>query len=71
MTTEKNVYCSRIPEGQPLSGFGLAQVMREGDIMNPDDFEWQHNPHTGRCDKCKARYQKWKALYQAQQGNPT
>jgi hypothetical protein len=42
--------------------FGLAPTKREGGITNPDDYIWECN-----CDKCQAKYQHWKARFEAEQ----
>jgi hypothetical protein len=49
-------------EAAQVSGFGLATIKMEGGIADPDDFEWECD-----CEKCQARYHKWKAEFTAQQ----
>ena len=49
------------------SGFGLAKIKAEGEIADPDDFEWEHDPHEGTCEKCTNKYREWKKQYDAQE----
>lgn len=49
------------------AGFGLAKIKVEGEIADPDDFEWEHDPHTDKCEKCTAKYHEWKRQYDAQE----
>jgi hypothetical protein len=41
-----------------MTKFGDAPIKREGDIVDPDECTWECD-----CEKCQARYQKWKAAY--------
>lgn len=50
-----------------MSGFGLAKVKAEGEIADPNDFDWEHDPLTGGCEKCTNKYYAWKARYDAQE----
>ena len=54
-------------DANKAAGFGAARVKREGDIANPDDYTWEHDPHSGVCPKCTARYGVWKIQYDAQE----
>ena len=56
----------------PFSGFGLVKLKREGDIADPDEFDWEHDPHEpgeGSCRICKERYAKWKLAYDKQEAD--
>jgi len=48
--------------GEAMNLFGLAPIKREGGVTNPDDYIWECN-----CDKCQAKYQHWKARFEAEQ----
>lgn len=50
-----------------MTGFGLYRIKREGDIVDPDDMQWEHNPHDGSCVECAARYSAWKKLFDEQE----
>jgi len=52
---------------QKSSGFGLAKVKIEGELADPDDFDWEHDPFDGDCVVCRTRYQRWKKLYDEQE----
>jgi hypothetical protein len=41
-----------------MTKFGDAPIKREGDIVDPDECTWECN-----CEKCQAKYKKWKAAY--------
>jgi hypothetical protein len=41
-----------------MTKFGDAPIKREGDIVDPDECTWECD-----CEKCQAKYQKWKAAY--------
>ena len=41
-----------------MTKFGDASIKREGDIVDPDECTWECD-----CEKCQAKYQKWKAAY--------
>ena len=47
------------------SGFGLAPLKREGDIINPDDVTWECD--LDQCQECRAKYDKWKHRYMKQE----
>ena len=42
--------------------FGRAPIKMEGGIADPDAMEWGCD-----CEKCAARYKKWKQAYKAEQ----
>ncbi len=52
-----------------LLSFGLVKLKHEGDIIDPDDMTWEHDPVNGDCEQCKARYQKWLKAYKKQEAN--
>lgn len=54
-------------KGLPTVGFGLAKMKVEGEIIDPDDMDWEHEPHEGNCVTCAIRYHKWKAQYLEQE----
>jgi len=41
-----------------MTKFGDAPIKREGDIVDPDECTWECD-----CEKCQAKYKKWKAAY--------
>jgi hypothetical protein len=41
-----------------MTKFGDAPIKREGDIVDPDECLWECD-----CEKCQAKYKKWKAAY--------
>ena len=43
-------------------GFGLAPIVTEGGIADPDSFTWECD-----CEICKERYKNWKANFDAEQ----
>jgi hypothetical protein len=43
-------------------GFGLAPIVTEGGIADPDRFTWECD-----CEICKERYKNWKANFDAEQ----
>jgi hypothetical protein len=45
-----------------MSDFGEAPIKMEGGIADPDAFTW-----SCACGACKARYQRWKEAFDAQQ----
>jgi hypothetical protein len=45
-----------------MNEFWLAPIKMEGGVADPDEFTWECN-----CKKCLAKYQKWKAAFDAQQ----
>ena len=45
-----------------MTKFGDAPVRREGDIVDPDECIWECD-----CEKCQAKYKKWKEAFDAQQ----
>ena len=47
--------------------FGLIKLKREGDICDPNDFTWEHDPINGECEQCKKRYQNWLSRYNEQE----
>jgi len=47
---------------KPMTGFGMAPIVMEGGIADPDAFTWECN-----CEVCKERYAKWKDKYEEQQ----
>lgn len=49
-------------ETYPLKGFGLATIKMEGGIADPDEFVWECD-----CEKCQAKYHKWKEKFDEQQ----
>ena len=46
-----------------MKGFGLAKVKHEGEIADPDDFDWEHDPLNGTCKQCSDRYSAWLTVY--------
>jgi len=48
-----------------MKGFGMAPIVREGGIADPDRFTWKCNLET--CETCRARYQNWKKLFDEEQ----
>jgi hypothetical protein len=42
--------------------FGQAPIKGEGMIADPDEFTFECD-----CEKCKAKYLKWKHAFNAQQ----
>ena len=50
---------------KPIRDFGRAPIKMEGGIADPDEFNWECD-----CDKCKKKYRKWKAAYEAHQRDP-
>jgi len=47
---------------KPMTGFGMAPIVMEGGIADPDAFTWECN-----CEDCKDNYAKWKAEFDIQQ----
>lgn len=47
---------------KPISAYGRAPNKMEGGIADPDEFTF-----ACECEKCKKKYEKWKAAYEAQQ----
>lgn len=45
--------------------FGLAPIVREGGIADPDRYTWQCN--LAKCKKCRAKYNNWKTLFDEEQ----
>ena len=45
-----------------LPFFARATVKGEGMVANPDEFVWECD-----CEKCKAKYNNWKKLFNTQQ----
>ena len=45
-----------------MAKFGDAVIKMEGGIVDPDACRWECN-----CEKCKEKYAKWKAEFDAQQ----
>lgn len=45
--------------------YGDAPVIREGGIDDPDRYEWPCD--LDKCEKCRERYVKWKAAFDAEQ----
>lgn len=45
--------------------YGDAPVIREGGIDDPDRYKWPCD--LDKCKKCRERYVKWKAAFDAEQ----
>jgi len=45
-----------------MNEFGRAPIKMEGGVANPDEFVWEC-----ACEKCQAKYAKWKEAFDAQQ----
>ena len=45
-----------------MKGFGLAPIVIEGGIADPDSYTWECD-----CEKCQAKYDKWKKKFDKQQ----
>ena len=45
-----------------MNEFQKAPIVMEGGISNPDEFTWECD-----CEKCQAKYKKWKEEYELQQ----
>ena len=43
-------------------GFGMAPIVMEGGIADPDRFTFECN-----CAECQEKYRDWKAKYEEQQ----
>jgi hypothetical protein len=53
---------------EPVLGFGLAPLKREGDMADPDSFVWLCDLNL--CEHCRANYQDWKQKFtEAQEKN--
>lgn len=52
-----------------VTPFGLARIKREGDIVDPDDMIWEHNPFDDSCAVCRDRYANWLIKYNEQEEN--
>lgn len=44
-----------------IDPFGLAPLKREGAVADPDAFVWECD--LNQCERCRAKYLKWKQAY--------
>jgi len=52
----------------PITGFGLADMKREGGVANPDAFTWECD--LNKCEACRTKYLNWKQQYLEENASP-
>ena len=48
-----------------MTGFGIAPIVREGGIADPDLYTWQCD--LDKCEECRELRAMWKADFDAEQ----
>lgn len=56
-----------MPVQNNFNPFYSVKLKREGDIIDPDELEWEHDPINGDCSMCRKRYANWLIKYNEQE----